>query len=48
MFGDFLASCENHCFLRQTDLATFWATFGKTWATFNFNILSHWPYRVTC
>ena len=42
MFGDFLGSCEIHCFLRQTGDATFWATFGKSWATFYFSIWSHW------
>ena len=28
--------------LSQTGVATFWATFGKTWATFYSNIWSHW------
>ena len=37
MFGDFLGNSENHCFLCQTDRATF----GKTWATFYFTIWSH-------
>ena len=37
MFGDFLCSFENHSILSQF----FWATFGKTWATFYSNILSH-------
>ena len=36
MFGDFLGSCNDNCFLNQTSDATFWATFGKTWATFYF------------
>ena len=43
MIGDFLGSCENHCFLSHTGEANFGETFGKTWATFNFNIWSHWP-----
>ena len=34
MFGDFLGSFENHCFLSQTGEATFWATIWKNWATF--------------
>ena len=42
IFGYFLGSCENHCFLSQTGEATFWATFVKTWTTFYFNIWSHW------
>ena len=42
MSGDFLGSGEKHCFLSQTGEATFWATFGKTWATFFFNIWSRW------
>ena len=42
MFDDFLDSCENNRFLSQTGDATFWATFVKTWATFYFNIWSHW------
>ena len=42
MFGEFLDSCENHCFLSQTREANFWATFGKTWATYYFNIWPHW------
>ena len=29
------------CFLSQTGLATFWATFRKTWATFYLSIWSH-------
>ena len=37
MFGDFLGSCENYCFSRQTGEATF----GKNWATSYFNIGSH-------
>ena len=41
MYGDFLGSYENHRFLNQTGEASFWATFGKTWATFYSNILSH-------
>ena len=41
MFGDFLVSCENHHLLSKIGKATFWATFGKTWATFYFNIWSH-------
>ena len=45
MFDDFLDSCENNRFLSQTGDSTFWATFGKTWATFYFNIWSHcWPF----
>ena len=43
MFGDFLGGCENRCFLSQTGEANFWATFGKTWATFLYNIWSHCP-----
>ena len=42
MFGDYLGSCENHCFLSQTGEATFWTTFRKTWASFYFTIWSHW------
>ena len=38
----FLGSCENQPFYSQTGVATFWVTFGKTWATFYFNIWSHW------
>ena len=38
MFGDILGSCENHRFLSRTGEATFWAFFGKTWATFSFKI----------
>ena len=34
MFVDFLGSFEKHCFSSETGEATFWATFGKTWATF--------------
>ena len=41
MFGDFLGNFENNCFLSETGVATFWATFGKTWATFCSNIWSH-------
>ena len=41
MFCDFLCSCENHHFLSQTGEATFWVTFGETWATFYFKIWSH-------
>ena len=37
----FLGSCENQPFYSQTGVATFWVTFGKTWATFYFNIWSH-------
>ena len=48
MFGDFLGSCENHHFLSQTGEATFWATFGKTWATLYFNIWSHCKYSLKC
>ena len=29
MFGDILGSCES-----KTGVATFWATFGQTWAIF--------------
>ena len=42
MFGYFLVRCKNHCFLSKTGDATFWATVVKTWATFYFNIWSHW------
>ena len=41
MFGDFLGNCENHHILSQTGEVTFWATFRKTWATFNFKIWSY-------
>ena len=41
MFGDLLGSCENHRFLSRTGEVTFWATFGKTWATFYSIIWSH-------
>ena len=40
MFGDFWGTCENHCIISQTGDATFWATFGKTWATFYYKIWS--------
>ena len=36
VIGDFLAVVKS-----QTGEATFWATFGITWATFCFNIWSH-------
>ena len=42
MFGYFLSSCENHRFLSQSGEDTFWATLGKTWASFHFSIWSHW------
>ena len=38
MFGYLLVSCENHRFLSQTGEATL----TKTWATFYFNIWSHY------
>ena len=41
MFGDFWGSFENHCFLSQTGESTFWAIFGKTWATLISNIRPH-------
>ena len=34
MFGNFLGSCKNHCFLSQTGESTFWATFGKNLGDF--------------
>ena len=34
MFGGFWAVVEKHCFSSQTGKATFWETFGETWATF--------------
>ena len=40
IFGDILGSCEKHCSLSQTGQATFWSTFGKTWATFS-SIFGH-------
>ena len=46
-FGDFLGSCDDNCYLNQTGQATFWATFGKTWAIFYFNIWSHWSHDAT-
>ena len=53
MLVDFLGICEKHCFFSQTGQATFWATFGKTWATFYFNIWSHCfqrplPFHLHC
>ena len=41
MFGIFLGSCENHCFLSKTGEATFGATFGKTWASFISTLSGH-------
>ena len=41
LFSDFMGSLKKHCFLSQTGEATFWTTFVKTWATFYFNIWSH-------
>ena len=42
MDSDFWAILKNLQFQEKTALATFWATFGKIWATFYFNIWSHW------
>ena len=42
MCGDFRLF-ENITFQIKTVVATFGATFGKLWATFYFNIWSHWP-----
>ena len=41
ILGDFLGSCDYHCFLSQTVEASFCAIFAKIWASFNFNIWSH-------
>ena len=41
MFGDLLGYFERHHFLGKTAVDTFWATFGKNWATLNSNILSN-------
>ena len=41
MYSDFWAILKNVPFKIKTDLAIFWATFEKSWATFNFSILSH-------
>ena len=41
IISNFLDHLENHCFLSQTVVATFRATFEQTWATFYFNIWSH-------
>ena len=38
MMSDFFG----RCFLRQSGEVNFWAPFGTTWATFYFNIWSHW------
>ena len=46
MFGDFEGNCEKHFFFKSNWLGYFWATFGKTWATFYFNIRSHWRWRA--
>ena len=37
----FLAKKEAS-FLSKNYYGSFWATFGKTWATFYFNFWSHW------
>ena len=34
IFGDFSGSDGKHSICVKTDVATFWATFGKNWATF--------------
>ena len=41
MFGDFRAISIKHLFLVKTVVGTFWVTFGKFWATFDFIIWSH-------
>ena len=41
MYSDFWAILKNIPFQIKTALATFWLTFGKIWATFNFSIWSH-------
>ena len=41
MFGDFLGSFENHCFLSPTGEPTFGASFWKNLGYFYFNIWSH-------
>ena len=41
---------ESITFQAKTAVASFWATFGKVWATFIFNIWSHcveWPKNMT-
>ena len=41
MIGNFLGYFEKPHSYVKTTLATFWATFGKNWATFFSNIWSH-------
>ena len=41
MIGNFLGYFEKPHSYAKTALGTFWATFGKNWATFNSNIWSH-------
>ena len=41
MFGGLLGYFERHRFLSKTAVDTYWATFGKKWATLNSNIWSH-------
>ena len=40
ILGSFGGYFETHPFLSQNAVATFWATSGKFWATFDFNIWS--------
>ena len=40
----FWAFCKNITFWLNYTVATFWANFGKIWATFYSNIWSHWTY----
>ena len=41
MFGDLLGYFERHHFLGKTAVDTFWATFGKNWATLNCTTSGH-------
>ena len=44
IFGDFWAILKNITFKVKTNVATFWATFGKIWATFYKLSACHmWP-----
>ena len=42
VYSDFWAILKNIPFQMKTALETFWASFGKNWATFNLSIWSHW------
>ena len=47
IFRDFWAILKRVIFKVKTSVATFWASFGGNWATFHYNIWSHW-YGCTC